>query len=128
MTDKLVDGVLVPMTPEEEAQHNALLANMPPQRDFPNVIFDRQFFQALAQMGECTKQEALDAVKTGTIPAALQGTIDAMPTEDERFNAQMLLSGAVEIFRDSPMLEHFRQAHGWTVEQTDEIWRRGWML
>jgi hypothetical protein len=89
----------------------------------PRVISDRQFFQALAMQGAITQDEALAAVRTGAIPEAMQTFIDAIPDQDQRFGATMLLSGAVEFDRSHPLVESFRQAMGWTVQQTNDLWR-----
>jgi len=88
----------------------------------PRTISDRQFFQQLAVLNVITQQEALDAVRTGAIPAALQALIDALP-EPARFPAEMLISGAVEFRRNHDLVEYVRQALGWTSEQIDQLWR-----
>lgn len=107
-----------PFTPEEEAAFDALAAGPVPAR-----ISDRQFFHQLAKMDAITKQEAKDAVKTGAIPAAMQGVIDSLPTADERFDAEMLLSGAVEFQRNHPLVAVFAASQGWTSEQVDDLFR-----
>jgi hypothetical protein len=89
----------------------------------PRLISDRQFFQALALQGAITPEEALAAVRTGAIPVAMQSFIDAIPDQEQRFGATMLLSGAVEFDRNHPLVESFRQAMDWTVQQTNDLWR-----
>jgi hypothetical protein len=89
----------------------------------PRLISDRQFYQALALQGAVTQEEALAAVRTGAIPSAMQPFIDAIPDQELQFGATMLLSGAVEFDRHHPMVESFRQAMGWTVQQTNDLWR-----
>lgn len=86
------------------------------------IISDRQFFQALALQGAISQAEALDAVKTGTIPAAMQAYVNTLSGND-RFNAQMLLSGAVEFRRDHPLVAAYAAAMGWTGTATDDLWR-----
>ena len=88
----------------------------------PAVVSDRQFFQALAIAGLVTEAEALAAVRTGDIPAALQAVVDAMP-EGERFAATMLVSGAVEFRRDHPLVEAVRYARGMTSDELDDLFR-----
>lgn len=85
------------------------------------IVSDRQFYQALAQNSLITEAEALAAVCTGEIPAALQALVDAMP-EGERFGAKMLLSGAVEFHRDNPLVAQFTAANAMTAAQVDAIW------
>ena len=88
----------------------------------PAVVSDRQFFHALAISSLITEAEALAAVRTGDIPAALQAVIDAMP-ESDRFHATMLLSGAVEFRRDHPLVEAVRLARGMTDAAVDDLFR-----
>ena len=88
----------------------------------PPVISDRQFFQQLALMGVITQQEALDAVKTGAIPAALQMVVDALPPS-AKFAAEMSLSGAVEFRRAHPLTSSLGVAMGWTSPEIDQLWR-----
>lgn len=87
----------------------------------PQIISDRQFFQKLAMLGLITEAEALAAVKTGDVPTELQGLIDALPA-DQRFAAEMLLSGAVSFSRSHPLTLFFGQAMGWSSDQLDELW------
>ena len=89
----------------------------------PTIISDRQFFQAIALMGVITQQEALDAVRTGTIPAQMQLFVDAISDPIERFSATMLLSGAIEFRRDHPMSLALMNANGWSAQQADDLWR-----
>jgi hypothetical protein len=87
----------------------------------PMTISDRQFYQQIAVLGLITDAEALAAVKTGDIPATLQGLISALPADDQ-FAATMLLSGAVEFKRAHPLTVAFGAAMGWTSEQLDNLW------
>jgi hypothetical protein len=95
---------------------------LPPLPEFPNEISDRQFFQALAQAGEITQDEALAAVGTGTIPARMMDAIALLP-EEQQFPARMLVSGNVVYRRDSPMVAMLQQTLGWTDQQTDDLWK-----
>jgi hypothetical protein len=52
----------------------------------PDVISNRQFFQALAMSGSITQAEALAAIKTKTLPQPMQNAINAMPP-DQQFAA-----------------------------------------
>ena len=51
---------------------------------------DRQFFQAIAVLGKIEPAEALAAVKTGDIPAALLAFVNDLLSE-QKFAAEMLL-------------------------------------
>lgn len=87
----------------------------------PQVISDRQFYQQLAVMGIITEAEALAAVKTGDIPASFLGVVNALPS-DQKFAAEMLLSGAVSFIRTHPLTITFGFAFGWMPEQIDQLW------
>ena len=91
-------------------------------------ITRRQFYQALASVNAITNQEALDAVRIGSIPASMQTMINAMPTEEERFAAEMLLSGAQEFQIDHPLVQAFATAQGWTEQQVKDLWTAGAQL
>jgi hypothetical protein len=94
---------------------------VPPAPLGPQVISDRQFFQQLAVQGVITQPEALAAVCTGTLPAALATLVASLPAE-QQFAANMLLSGAVEFRRDHALVPVLSSAFGWTEAQTDDLW------
>jgi hypothetical protein len=113
----------VPFTPEEETAADAAAAFVP----VPAVISRRQFFQQLAVMNVITKQEAKTAA-TGAIPSTMQTIIDALPTEDDRFAAEMLVTGAGEFRRDHPLVAFFAGAMEWSSEQVDDLFRAASLL
>ena len=88
----------------------------------PEEISDRQFFQQLAIMQVITTVEALAAVKTGEIPAALQAFIATIEDEGQRFAAEMTVSGAVTFRRSHPLTQMLAAGMGWTSEQVDGLW------
>lgn len=88
----------------------------------PDEISRRQFFQQLAVAGIISNAEALAAMKSGAVPQALQAIIDALPTEQDRFNAEMLVVGADTFYRTHPLTETVRLAMQWTEEQRDSFW------
>jgi hypothetical protein len=92
-----------------------------PEPPAPDVISDRQFFQALAMRGTITPREAIEAVKVGAIPSAMQAKIDAMPP-DERFAATMLVAGATQFDRRHPMTTGFAALMGWPTDELDALW------
>lgn len=98
-----------------------ILRRTPSPPVVPKIISDRQFFQQLAALGVITSVEALAAVGPGEIPAAMSAMVDALP-ENERFPAQMLLTGATQFDRSHPMVSVFGTAFGWTSEQLDTFW------
>jgi hypothetical protein len=88
----------------------------------PQTISDRQFFQQLAIAKVISQEEALAAVKTGDIPAALSGFIAALP-DAARFNAEMLLSGATLFQRNHPLTDAIAAAQGMKPDQVDDFFR-----
>ena len=94
----------------------------------PAVISDRQFFQQLAAEGTITPAEALAAVRTGELPAALVAILDGIPDEDERFSAEMLLSGATQIERAHPLTDAIGAATGRSHDDIDEFFRAAALL
>jgi hypothetical protein len=95
----------------------------PPQPEpVPSTISDRQFFQQLAVGGLITESEALAAVQTGTLPAALVAFIDQLPAE-QQFPARMLLTGATSFERAHPLTDAFGSMYGMNGEQVDQLWR-----
>ena len=99
-----------------------------PEPPVPAVISDRQFFQQLAAEGTITPAEALAAVRTGELPAALVAILDGIPDEDERFSAEMLLSGATQIERAHPLTDAIGAATGRSHDDIDEFFRAAALL
>jgi hypothetical protein len=87
----------------------------------PRVISGRQFFQQLAIQSVISQEEALAAVKTGTLPLSLAALVNALPS-DQQFGANMLLCGATTFDRNHPMVAVLGQAFGWTNTQLDALW------
>jgi len=85
-------------------------------------ISDRQFFHALALSGMITQDEALTAVKIGTLPAAFEVFVGGLPTDDQ-FNARMLLEGATTFKRSHPLTAAFGAMSGMTPTQIDALWQ-----
>jgi hypothetical protein len=92
----------------------------PPSIVIVHQISNRQFFHALALTHEITKDEALVAVQ-GKLPARITQILDELP-EDQRFSAQMLLSGATQFERHHPLVESLADALGWKPEEVDALW------
>lgn len=101
----------------------AIVEPAPEPIPIPNEISRRQFFQQLSNMEIISRVEALAAIQSGALPAPLQTIIDSLPTEDDKFDALMLVSGAQDFNRTHPLAEIVRQAMQWTVEQKDSFWR-----
>ena len=87
-----------------------------------NVISDRQFYQGLALRGFCTPAEALDAVRTGALPAGLRTFVDAVADADQRWATEMLLSGAKEFCRDHAFVAEIGAWAGLNTQALDAFW------
>jgi hypothetical protein len=107
------------------------LGNLPdpvtPSNPVPSVISDRQFFQQLAIEGVITQDEALAAVKTGEIPAALKQAVDSLPP-GQQFEATMIISGATTFQRSHPLTVAIGAACHWTSDQIDALFRAAAVL
>jgi hypothetical protein len=109
-------GNLALLTDEQLATYGVTRTVVP---DVPAFISDRQFFQQLAIVNTISQDEALAAVATGTIPPPLMAFVDALPTDADKFNAKMLLAGAVIFERNHPLTAAIAMAQGMTSEQVD---------
>lgn len=103
------------------ADGNPVLPYVEPE-PVPETISRRQFYQGLAVTEKITQAEALAAIKTGVVPAALQVMLDQMADEDARFEADMLLSGAADFNRDHPLVMVIAITQGMTETEVDQFW------
>ena len=106
---------------EELADDDAELVAYLKRDIAPTIISDRQFFHALALSGLITQDEALDAVKYGTPPAAMEAVLLTLNPADQ-FNARMLIEGATSFSRNNPLVALFGASSGMTDEQIDQLW------
>jgi hypothetical protein len=102
---------------------NTLIPPEPPPLHIPVVISDRQFFQQAALDGYISQEDALKAVQTGFIPSPLQAVIGQISDATEKFNAEMLLSGATMFYRHHPLTDQIGAAFGMSADQIDEFFR-----
>jgi hypothetical protein len=86
----------------------------------PEQISRRQFFEALANLGEITEDEAFAAL-SGQIPEAFQPLISSLPT-DQRFSARMLLAGASTFERNHPVVQAIGASPEWGAQKVDALW------
>lgn len=93
----------------------------------PASISDRQFFQQLALAGHITEAEAIAAVATGTIPAAMEELVQQLPAGSQ-FAARMLLSGATSFERAHPLTATLGAMYGMDGAALDQFWRDGALL
>ncbi len=86
------------------------------------VVSDRQFYQGLALRGFCTPEEALDAVRIGVLPKDLRTFVDAIHNAQDRWAAEMLLSGAKEFRRDHSFVTQVGAWVGLDAAALDSFW------
>lgn len=104
------------------ADGKPVLPYVEPPLPVPEIISRRQFYQGLAAAGKISQAEALAAIKTATLPAALQTMLDGMTDEDAKFEADMLLSGAGEFSRSHPLVMVFAIAQSMSEQDVDDFW------
>jgi len=90
----------------------------------PGSITDRQFFQAVAQLGRITQDEALAIMSSGVIPESLTNTLSTL-SPDEQFAVKMKIIGAHTFERSDPFVINLATASGLTPVQLDELFRLG---
>jgi len=101
---------------------SVIAAHDPTAAMVPTSVTNRQFFQAMAQLGYITQQEAMAAIKTGTVPDRMQRYIDTLPA-DQQFNATMQLCGDTTITRTSEGFQQYVVYENWSADQVNELFR-----
>lgn len=91
-------------------------ASLPP----PQWVTDKQFFQAAAQTGIITQDEAVTFMANGAIPSALATAISQLPA-GEQFAAKMAIIGARNFYRADPLVIALSAAMGQTSAQVDTL-------
>lgn len=109
------------LSPNPRPDPNAPI--LPPTVSGIRPISDRQFYQQAAIDGYISQADALAAVQTGFIPGPLQAIVDQISDADEKFNAQMILSGATTFYRDHPLTDQIGAALGMAPEGIDQFFR-----
>lgn len=96
----------------------------------PEAISDRQFYQMLALTEKpdgsgtwITQSEALAAVNTGVLPAAIDAFVSSLPN-DTQFVARMNLAGSTYLF-SHPMTQQLAIATGIDIAA---FWRAAYEL
>lgn len=93
-----------------------------PPIPIPDVISDRQFGVGLQRLGLITNEEARAFIKTGDLPPTLAAFVAAIPDEQARFEAEMLISGATTFERSHPLVLATAAGLQWTPEQVAQFW------
>ena len=112
-----------PETPEEaearEAEAAAAAEAAEAQRIAGLIVSDRQFAQAVANLGWITRDEAIEFVSAGALPAALAAGLAALPA-DQRFAVEIKLRGSTEFHRSAPETNAVGQIFGKDADDLDE--------
>lgn len=105
----------------DQTEQAAIIEEYEARLSVPDQISDRQFFQQLAIEGKIAEHEALDAVGSGAIPAAMEVLILQLPSE-QQFSARMLVRGATVFKRDHPVTALIGQLYGFSEQEIDALW------
>lgn len=80
----------------------AALPAIPPPPGVDQISY-RQFAMEARDRGFLTQAEAVAFVSSGTIPSFLAAIISALPTQQERDDAELLIAGATVFERYHPL-------------------------
>lgn len=89
----------------------------------PYQVSDRKFFQALAERGVISEDEAVAAVARGELPPELQGFLASIKDKRAQFAARMMLAGNTLIERDHPTIIALFAALGMSEAEADDLFR-----
>ncbi|MFC6447159.1 hypothetical protein [Shinella zoogloeoides] len=113
----------IPLTPEEIAALEPIAPEPP-----PNEISRRQFFQELANRELITKEEALAAITSGTLPAEFETLVAAILDEDIEWQARMALCGATTFLRTNWFVDYFAAMKGFSSAYMDDLWSKAFLI
>lgn len=116
-------GIEVTDAPDDARQIWSPEGWLPLPEPVPEEISRRQFYEGLALKEWITRTEALAAMQTGAIPAALQAIADGMTDEDTRFKVLLMFIGNNNFYRSHPFVLVFAMARQMSEAETDEFWR-----
>lgn len=120
---RYADGAwIIEDTPVEEPEEEPVPEPVDPD-DVPFSVSDRQFAQALAELGQITWSEARAWGARGEVPAQFIELIDQIPDEIEKQRALMFLEAAQTFERHHPMTLTLAGMLGWDDGQLDALWR-----
>lgn len=124
------NGTTREATPEEAVEILAAQqAAFPPEPALvPSEISRRQFFQELANRELITKEEALAAIISGTLPAEFESLVSAILDEDIKWQARMVLCGATTFMRTNWFVDYFAAMKGFSPAYMDDLWRKAFLI
>lgn len=94
----------------------------------PSEISRRQFFQEMANRELITKEDALAAITSGTLPAEFETLVAAILDEDIEWQARMALCGATTFLRANWFVDYFAAMNGFSPAYMDDLWRKAFLI
>jgi hypothetical protein len=104
-------------------EFGTIAAYVAPPEPVPSSISVRQFWAGLYKVGRITKAQALAAIRSGTVPAAIQAYIDGLADAEAQFDAAVALSGQGTIQRDGALIAGIQARLTLTDAQVDTFFR-----
>ena len=122
MTMKLVNGVLTPLTTQEQAEYDARQTN-PSEPPISEEISKLQLSLGLFAAGLITQEESEEMAAGPGIPTNIETAINTLPVE-QRAEARIRFKGMTRAERSNPLIN----AVGWiaankTPTDMDAYWR-----
>lgn len=96
-------------------------ADLKRQLATPEAITPRQLLIGLMRSGLISEQEAVDAAKTGSVPAGIQKIFDALPTADDRTEAAITWAKMSVVERNNPLVASLAAANGMSEADVDNF-------
>ncbi len=124
-------AIEVPFPPEDARQKWDGAAWLPLPAEpapVPSEISRRQFFQELANRELITKEEALAAITSGTLPAEFEPLVAAILDEGIEWQARMALCGATTFERANWFVDYFAAMKGFSAAYMDDLWREAFLI
>ena len=119
---KLVNGVLTPLTAEEQAEYDAR-QSAPAANPVPASISRVQLMLGLVAAGLIPPEEGPPASSGMAIPALIDAVFSALPAAEAN-EARIRFNGAATFDRENPLINAVGYlAAGKTPEQMDAYWR-----
>lgn len=126
--NKIVDGVVIELTPDEIAAREAEIAAFAQQRTVPSGLSRRQFSQYLAETNEITWDEHFAWIGSGAIPAPIANALELIADDLTRNRAKSFLIGASTFERQHPMTLALLALIGKSESWADQAWVIGSQL
>jgi hypothetical protein len=94
----------------------------PAQPPVPTEISRRQMLLAMTGAAIITQAEALDAARTGAVPAAIEAAFAKLPAADA-FAARVTWASMTVVLRGDPLVAALAASRSMTTTQVDDLFR-----